>query len=887
MRKYFFITCLLLLSLATNAQIKVQGNVIDPYGKVLKGASVSLIDPSTNAVLTYTTSDESGNYTLSLQTELTEVTLRSFLFNHQRFETTLVAESQLYPIVLDHMDTQLEEIFIKASPIVQKNDTIVFDLNSFASKNDRVLQDVLKKMPGMEVSESGEIKYQGESINKFYVEGKDLMQGSYSAITKALPNLHISKLEVYENHQPIKMLEGKIPSSSPAINIRLKNKVSLSGSGSVAAGGDPFIYSVIASPMFFSKDLQFLISFDSNNAGLQPQQRFVNFSIAQSFDAFRYFKGSTKLLSIATLGNPSIDQKRYLNNKTNAVSANFLNEFKDKTTLNTNIYYYNNYIKQDALQTTSIAMYNPVTGSFDPIVYQRENDNHLFSQDLQAKFTLTKNTKENYIKNILTFDLKHNKDRSLMLLNKEPINQNLTFPNFNIQNTFSGLIPVGNKRFANFRSLVDYGQDKQNYLVETHGNLILNDPLIQGYNDFKQRYDQRKFYTHNAISMSWMINRWTLTSEYSIQYESADFNTKLFGIDNGVETLFTPTYANDLSYSQVINELSNSLSFESRKWKLRFSLPLAMYNFSLKDRVEKDKNSKNQFNFLPSTQINYTLNSMWTLRAGSRLSKSFTPLNQLYPNFVFSGLNFSAYQSKIHDSRTWSNNAVVEFKNPFNGIFANARVLYSTVDKNIMLSQEIQENGQQIIKAIDKDNTTTSLTTSVTLGKFFSDLSTNVKLGFTNMDSKSYVILNEEFSKVKNQNTSYSLSLTNNYLSWLNVNYEFSYGQSSRNSLNTKVFTYQNSSVVKVDVIPLESHSISYGLDYRESIFNSQVFANRFMDLQYRYKWNKRKIDLELEWQNILNQKEYSQVIINEIQTTASEYTIRPSQILLRVRFTF
>lgn len=58
------------------------------------------------------------------------------------------------------MDTELKEIFIKASPIVQKTDTIVFDLNSFAGKNDRVLQNVLKKMPCMDVSEKGEIKYQ-------------------------------------------------------------------------------------------------------------------------------------------------------------------------------------------------------------------------------------------------------------------------------------------------------------------------------------------------------------------------------------------------------------------------------------------------------------------------------------------------------------------------------------------------------------------------------------------------------------------------------------------------------------------------------------------------------------------------------------------------------
>ncbi len=887
MKKYILITYLILLSATTYSQIIIEGNVIDFNGQLLPSVSISLIDPLNGAVITYTTSDVNGNYSLSLQTDHSKVLLRTFASNYDRYEEEIEAKSQLIPLVLEPNHTELEEIFIKASPIVQKNDTIVYDLNSFASKNDRVLQDVLKKMPGIEVSDSGEIKYQGESIGEFLVEGKNLMQGSYSAITNALPNLHISKLEVYENHQPIKMLRGKIPSSKAAINIRLKNKISFSGSGSVAVGGDPFIYNASATPMFFSKGLQYLVSLASNNAGEQPQQRFANFSIGQAFDAFRMSTSSSSLLSIASLGNPGIDKKRYLRNKSNAASANFLNNLSDQVTLNTNIFYNNEFVRQDALQSTRVAVFNPVTNTFDPLVYVRENDNALFTESIQGKFTLTKNTDNNYIKNTLTVDVDRKKDNSLMLLNLDPIDQSLYSPNFNIQNTFSSLIPVGNKKFANFRSLVNFANNKQNYLAQTFGNLNLDDPLLESYQDLNQIYKQNKFFTQNAISLSWVKNKWTITSEYSLQYEHTNFDTQLWGIDQSVSTPIGPSYTNDLKYSQVVNQLDNSASYSSNKWKMRFSLPISFRNIDLKDKQDHTTNNKNVVNLLPSASATYTLSHMWTFRGSSNINVSYTPLEQLYSNYIFSGLNLSAYQGKIQDTKTWSNRGVVEFKNPFNGLFGNATITQSSTNKNVILRQQIQPNGQQIIEAIEKDNTSTSLTSTVNIGKFFTDFSTNLKLNFTNKTTKNDVILNENFARVKNTTNTYGISFTNNHLSWLQVNYDFSYTKSSRKNHDSSDNTYRNSSLLSVDLSPFSEHSITYKLDYRQSNFNNQVFANRFMDLQYRYKWNKRKIDLELEWMNILNQKHYEQVIINDIQTTTSSYQIRPRQIVVRVRFTF
>ncbi|MDR0194007.1 MAG: hypothetical protein LBI73_02695, partial [Myroides sp.] len=61
----------------------------------------------------------------------------------------------------------------------------------------------------------------------------------------------------------------------------------------------------------------------------------------------------------------------------------------------------------------------------------------------------------------------------------------------------------------------------------------------------------------------------------------------------------------------------------------------------------------------------------------------------------------------------------------------------------------------------------------------------------------------------------------------------------------------------------------------------------RFMDVMYRLKWEKKKIDFDFEWSNILNTKEYEQVVINSIQTSTTNFKLRPSQFLVSVRFNF
>ena len=199
--KYLYILFLLVSVYNVKAQIKISGKVIViETKKTIDFAMVSINNIQTNGVITYMQVNENGEFYFELNSNLPEFNLEISAMNYEKFTIKLPNKSFNQTIALKSQETILEEIIIKPTLITQRGDTISFDLNKFATQNDRVLEDVLKKIPGIEVESSGKIKYQGQAINKFYVEGMDLMQGRYTSITQAMPNMHVSKLEVIENH---------------------------------------------------------------------------------------------------------------------------------------------------------------------------------------------------------------------------------------------------------------------------------------------------------------------------------------------------------------------------------------------------------------------------------------------------------------------------------------------------------------------------------------------------------------------------------------------------------------------------------------------------------------------------------------------------------------
>ena len=120
----------------------------------------------------------------------------------------------------------LQEVVVKAPEVYQRGDTLNYRLSAFTGAADYTLSDALKKLPGVEVSDEGAIKYLGKDISDFYIEGLDLLGGKYNVATQSLPAAYVTSVQVLTNHQPVKVDEAAF-SDDVAINIKLSKHAKL------------------------------------------------------------------------------------------------------------------------------------------------------------------------------------------------------------------------------------------------------------------------------------------------------------------------------------------------------------------------------------------------------------------------------------------------------------------------------------------------------------------------------------------------------------------------------------------------------------------------------------------------------------------------------------
>ncbi|MCH5683795.1 carboxypeptidase-like regulatory domain-containing protein [Niabella sp. W65] len=148
------------MSMMLCAQVTIHGTVKNQSGAPLVNASIIISPVGSSKVIAFKMTDGKGAFTIPLQSGLDSVQVKLNLLNHETEIKTIVNQTQEIHFIAKEKATVLEEVFVKDPMMFRKGDTIVHDVEQFANKNDRTLADVIKRMPGLEIDESGKIKYQ-------------------------------------------------------------------------------------------------------------------------------------------------------------------------------------------------------------------------------------------------------------------------------------------------------------------------------------------------------------------------------------------------------------------------------------------------------------------------------------------------------------------------------------------------------------------------------------------------------------------------------------------------------------------------------------------------------------------------------------------------------
>jgi len=224
MKKALLLASFLVTFLSFSQSIKYDGFITDSKAVPLEMANVMAVNQATKAVDAYSITNDKGRFQLNLKANSTYAIKISYI-GYKPLEMTVTTTTEnITKVIALEEGTMLEQVeIVREMPVSIKGDTIVYNADSFKTGTERKLEDVLKKLPGVEVNADGEVEVEGKKVSKLMVEGKDFFDGDTKLGVKNIPADAIDKVQVLRNYNEIGALKGvENNQDNIAMNIKLK-----------------------------------------------------------------------------------------------------------------------------------------------------------------------------------------------------------------------------------------------------------------------------------------------------------------------------------------------------------------------------------------------------------------------------------------------------------------------------------------------------------------------------------------------------------------------------------------------------------------------------------------------------------------------------------------
>jgi hypothetical protein len=233
------LVALVLVSTSTIAQ-SITGKVLDEEKRPLEFASVAVLNAADSTLVSYASTDIKGNFKV-VEVSAGKRIFQINLLGYEVYQKTIDFKGKSLnfgTITLKEADNTLDEVNITAViPITIKKDTMAFNAKAFKVRVDDTVEDLLKKLPGVEVDADGKVKAQGEDVSKVYVDGKEFFSGDPSVALKNLSADAIKKIEVIDEKSDKARVTGVNDSNrSKVINLTLKDDRKVNAFGKFQGG---------------------------------------------------------------------------------------------------------------------------------------------------------------------------------------------------------------------------------------------------------------------------------------------------------------------------------------------------------------------------------------------------------------------------------------------------------------------------------------------------------------------------------------------------------------------------------------------------------------------------------------------------------------------------
>ncbi|MBF4464550.1 carboxypeptidase-like regulatory domain-containing protein [Flavobacterium sp. LC2016-12] len=874
MKKLLIVLLAILPVLLFSQNTKVSGIIKDNTNRGIESASVVIMDSNDNT-LSYCFTNENGYYELEIDQPKDKsiiIEISSLGFTKER--STILIENKTsiqHSITLESKEENLKEVVIESYKKIKRDqDTTTIKVSSFLNNTEQTVEDVLKKLPGIEVQKDGSIKAHGKSIDKLLIEGEDLFDKNYKLLSKNLDGKVLDAVQIIDAFEDNPILKKMNNSDKVALNLKLKKDKQNIWFGNITAGAG-----IVSENRWkeginlglLKKKIKLFYLADYNNSGEKASSLIQDAIISSSvFGEDRIEKAAKKQYTINSNENSSFSKSQSIFNKAFFNSLSFTSKIKPSLTIRGVGYFTNDNQIQNSISET---IYN--VGE-TPIINNEANayisKKSLSSGEIELKYL---GNDDNYLTNLFIYKNNPNTINSNLLFNNAVINQSSNNKNQTFYNHFNHTYSITNRTILH------------NYFY--FGNDNLNEK-----NNLKSPF----------------LNEFLQTNPNALIKQNTDNKNQYFGIKNKLiskyrtlETALTFQYekSNESIFSNFFIDQNNNTDYEVNT-KLKqsfFSLDGAVrYNFSVKANFTANlKYIQNNFrrnNF----EKNYSLlNPNFTFKLEKTSIGNFSI--SYAKNNSFPEINFLTTDYLLTDYRTFTKgiitvdflqNKIISFSHAFYNdekrFSIDTNLSYIKSKKTLNSENEITENFNFQNYIITEGGE--SFNGNFSLVNYFRKLKWATKLETRqNWSNNPTKVNSQEFSNLKSYNSLYTFSATTYYNIPVNFDFGFNYNyyQTNFNSIITSnetkdAFINCNYKISKTWLA--EFNSTFYEM-------NSKNYT--FINLIVNCTPEKSRFSYRLLFNNISNQNEFTLVTLDNYTSYKSTIRLVPRYLLATVKYRF
>ena len=650
----FIILGTLLCSVAAKAQnVTIDGTIMDSIlKKTLTSATVSLARAKDSSLISFTRADDDGYFQIKNVVPGRYLLSVSYVgYQHLWFGIKVGASSNLSLgkiYLADASQTTTVTVTARRPPVVINGDSIEFNSENFKTVPNAVVEDMLKKMPGIEVDKAGAITVNGKSVTKVYVNGKEFFTGDPKMATKNLPADAVDKIQVYDRKSDQAMFTGiDDGNEETAINIKTKKDRKQSTFGKInASAGVPGRFDSQGNVNRINNDEQFSLIGTANNTN---RQAFSNNDVSNFSGGGGGRGGGGMTLNFSGGGGGSDASTQGVAN-TYSLGGNYSNVLNDKKMdFNTNA-------NASDIERNNIS--NSYTQNLTPgNLFNRSSYSNSTSRNQQVRVGMTIDNKvsESFsYKYTPSITAQHNTSNGIS-------NSTTLLPDGTLTNATNSMSSNATDAFNVSNTLLLRKK------LEKKGRTI-SSTITQGYNNSSSNGNQftdQLFYTAGIKTKDSLLdqknNRKGLSQTYSANLvyteplgkkSLLEFNTFVnVNIGSTSKKVYDKNGSNglyDLLNTRLTNEYSSEYTYSGAG--MNYRLNQKKYNFStgfsLQDAYLNGENTsantkiKHDFkDILPSANFVYNFSQTENFRFNYRTSTTQPSLTQLQPVLDQSNIN--------------------------------------------------------------------------------------------------------------------------------------------------------------------------------------------------------------------------------------------------------